>query len=513
MRALAGKRSVARFRMQGSNSQTAPSQPFRAIEGPSVGDEQHWSRCKLELATRIPAPFFRTFIAPIESDSRVSDDGQLRLFVPTDKLKKHIQSRYFALIEETLGALRFQGQVSLVTGVSPRAALQLASGPPPLLAPPNGQSSEDAGNRTGPSAQSRALTTATPNSAARRGPSKIRHPRDTSWGSVAQFYPNAANEAAVALLLSGGRPEEVVVVTGPAGSGKSTLGMMAARTARERGGSARYLPLEVFLTEFSLACRERNVIDWRGELRSHSLLVIDDLQFMKKTAHKSQEELRHLIDDLERTGSRLILLSDAPLRRLPLAPDLQSRLYLAGNLPLLYPDETARLRILTDAVDLALRLQSLPPGHKPPGARLLSFAAAGLSGDGRRLVSAARKLALLGDGDLDSARRALADLFEETSRPKSPARVIALVAENMQVSAAAICGPARDKRYALARHLVAYLCTETLGMKLAETATVVGRREHGSVIHARRRIAALMERDLFFRDQVSNLADRLLNPA
>ena len=495
--------------MQGST--THKTQPETSHTGGILPNHAHqWRLCKHELAARIPAPFFERFIRPIESDGADSGDGQLRLFVPTDKLRRHIESRYIDLIQETLGTLRFRGQVSFVTGQSPagraRSTGLLRTGAEAPAAGPAaaGRGAVPAGRNGSKEEATAGTRTTTAHNA--------RHPRDLSWKESAQFHPNATNAEAVSRVLAGEHTEAVMLITGPAGSGKSTLAMCAAQRLRERGGMARYIPLEVFLTEFSLACRERNVIDWRAQLRSHALLIIDDIQFLKKTAHKSQEELRHLIDDLERTDSRLILVSDSPLRRLPLQPDLQSRLYLAGELKLLYPDEPARLRILAEAVDLSRRVQSLSEEHKAPGEKLLKLTAAALTGDGRRLVLAARRLALLGDADPDSARRALSDLFEETTRPSSPERVIALVAEAFQVSPAAIRGPARDKRFALARHVVAYLCTETLRMKLTETAAAVGRREHGSVIHARRRIAALMERDLFLRDQVQELADRLLMP-
>ncbi len=456
-----------------------------------------WQRCKQELFARIPGPFFETFIRPIESHPSFDAQGQLLLFVPTDKLRKHIQSRYLGLIESTLSQLEFRGQVSLVTGVPQAEHVSVATS-----------------SRAAPTARAAALGAQEAAGALRSSPPSPGGDRraratDPSWENKTTFHSHAANRSAVEALLGGALSQDVLFVSGPSGCGKSTLGMAAARAARERGQAARYLTLETFLTEFSLACRERNVIDWRRELRAHQLLLIDDVQFLKKTAHKSQEEIRHLIDELQRSGGRLVLFSDVPVARLPLAADLRSRLFLAGELTLLYPDEPARERILVESLQEALRLcgRSATDG---PGDRVIRGAAAALVGDGRKLVCAARRLSAVRPDDANAARQAIADLVDAAPQRGGPQRVVELVAAALSVSPSAIRGPARDKRFALARHLVAYLCTELLGLKLMETAAVIGRREHGSVIHARRRIASLMERDLFLRNQVAELSAQIL---
>ena len=83
--------------------------------------------------------------------------------------------------------------------------------------------------------------------------------------------------------------------------------------------------------------------------------------------------------------------------------------------------------------------------------------------------------------------------------------VLSSVAEFFRISPSAIQGPSRDKKCALARHLTAYFCVTYLRMNLKETAFMVGRREHGSVIHARKKIENLIQNDLFFRQQVQKL--------
>jgi chromosomal replication initiator protein len=133
----------------------------------------------------------------------------------------------------------------------------------------------------------------------------------------------------------------------------------------------------------------------------------------------------------------------------------------------------------------------------------------------RRLKSAARRLERacspgarlcdLGPEELDAL---LCDLY--TPRPNvRPEEIVQTVAAAFRIDPAALTGPARDQKYALPRHLAAWLCVERLGLNLKETAAVIGRKDHASVIHARRKISELLGRDLFFQNQVREISDRL----
>ncbi|MEQ9365987.1 MAG: helix-turn-helix domain-containing protein, partial [Leptospirales bacterium] len=146
----------------------------------------------------------------------------------------------------------------------------------------------------------------------------------------------------------------------------------------------------------------------------------------------------------------------------------------------------------------------------------ISYLAGRISRDMRQLKSAIRRLTHAREmkGERKSPwtstqlDQVCADLY--TRRPEvAPERVLEVVAEYFQLTPEALRGPIRDKQHSMARHLAAYLCTENLQMNLKETAALIGRREHGSVIHARKKIEESLERDLFLRKQLQELTEKI----
>ena len=269
------------------------------------------------------------------------------------------------------------------------------------------------------------------------------------------------------------------MITGPSGSGKTSIARAFARLQQQREIATRYMTAEEFLTEFSLACRKRENITWRQSLRANRVLIIDDFQFIKPQALRSQEELQYLVDEFQETGHLLILCSDRDANEQGLTPALLSRLQAGHRIQLVYPAHTERETILSEAA------QELDLGRQMKSAEARGWSAP----------------------ELDQL---CADLY--TRRPEvAPARVREVVAEFFQLTPEAITGPVRDKQHSLARHLTAYLCTEHLQLNLKETAAVIGRREHGSVIHARKKIEEYLERDLFFRKQLQDLTERIFS--
>lgn len=63
----------------------------------------------------------------------------------------------------------------------------------------------------------------------------------------------------------------------------------------------------------------------------------------------------------------------------------------------------------------------------------------------------------------------------------------------------------RTKKVAFARAAAMYLAVELSGLSLQQIATLFNRKEHGTISHAHRRIAAAMKKDLRMRDFVREI--------
>lgn len=443
--------------------------------------KERWGVCLTALKSSMPSAFFSSFIAPLHLE-RDPASGGLILRAPDDRLRRRIVERYITAIESTLRDVQLQGPVRIGVLDNSERARETARTPvaPAPERPP----------------------------APRTNAQQAAQSEQASAAELfsGDFVPAELNRRDLERLLHFEFTPPATMLVGGEGSGKSAFGTLLADRARSAGKRVRKLNFETFLTEFGLACKQRDTIRWRKQLRAHDILFLDDFQFIKKQAERAQEELLHLCDEFAESGAALVLASDRRPGDLPLSGALASRLQSGLVIELFYPGPAERERILSaECARLGLALAP----------RVLERVTRRIDRDMRRLKSAARRLERagspgaglcdLGMGELDAL---LGDLY--TPRPDvQPGDIVAAVAAAFRIDPAALTGPARDQKFALPRHLAAWLCVERLGMNLKETAAVIGRKDHASVIHARRKISELLGRDLFFQSQVRDISDRL----
>jgi chromosomal replication initiator protein DnaA len=451
-----------------------------------------WEDCKAAMRESVAPAFLAKFIEPLKIIAAPvgAPQSTLELAAPNAKHKKHIEQRYLPMIRETLRAIPGAPERVLIRTVDesfPLAPQRKAASVLPILG------------------QARHRESFPPGPATDRSETEATGAPGSNGFYLAGHQPAAVNQAELDRLWRGDCGAGALTLTGPSGSGKTAIARAYVRMQSERGVATRYMTAEEFLTEFSLACRKRENISWRQTLRAHRVLVIDDFQFIKPQALRSQEELQYLVDEFQENGQLLILCSDREAAEQGLTPALLSRLSAGYRIQLAYPAHGEREAILSAAsqeLDLARE-------H-------ISYLAGRISRDMRQLKSAIRRLTHAREmkGERKSPwtstqlDQVCADLY--TRRPEvAPERVLEVVAEYFQLTPEALRGPIRDKQHSMARHLAAYLCTENLQMNLKETAALIGRREHGSVIHARKKIEESLERDLFLRKQLQELTEKI----
>lgn len=303
--------------------------------------------------------------------------------------------------------------------------------------------------------------------------------------------PDICQEAlppAIATLQNGQWPSAITLIYGRTGSGKSTL----ALSLQQQG--ARLIRMEEFYSGFARACRTRDILNWRQNLRS-SDLILDDFQFIKKSAGRTQEELINLIDDFSGRGQRLLLLSDVDLPDLELEKSLASRLQTASRLEMSYPCGDARLKLLAFMAER----HSIQLTQKE-----LEELCLGLPGDIRSLQGALLQIKASGKGDLSGLIARL-----RPARSLEPTEIMRAVALFYDISLAALGGPGRDRRTVEARQVATYLLCKKTSLTLSEIARLIGRRDHTAVIHGRKRIESRLKNDFFLARQLEEIAMEL----
>ncbi|MCB1172460.1 MAG: ATP-binding protein [Leptospiraceae bacterium] len=439
----------------------------------SIPKPEQWQECKQWLQTRVPGVLYQSFIEPLEARIGPANEILIR-GAGSLRSQQHIHSRYLPLIREfyeqrnNYQVIALSGDVvDSFNGAKTTAFVsepaQLASG--------------------------------------MEGKDRLSQP---SAAAVPVFYP--ANENRCWLEQRLAMPGAPVILMGPSGSGKTHLARLLLQARDHAGIAACYYNMESFLSEFALACKKRDTVQWRTNLRHNHTIILDDFHYLKSGALRAAEELHHLIDFWHDQNRELILLSAVQAAQLVLPDQLQSRLLGLPALQLQYPDLEGRLQILSTALtDLACPLTP----------ETMQYICQRIPFDMRLLKAAAQRMQLwqLQHGR-DSAPHhealqiSLGDLFARRRKAES-GDVLAAVSRTLGVAIDVIQGPVRTRRASLARHLVAWICHTELKIPQKDVALVMGRNDHGSVIHACKKIENLLQKDLFFGNQVALIKKEL----
>lgn len=418
----------------------------------------------------MPEGLYRTLIQPIEVDPDAPRKDRLPLLAPDDQLIAHIKKRYLHVINDMLRESSFKGQVSFRSFHKKN----------------HEEKNNDKEHETKSTFESDTTSHGNPGSL-----------------SVNELIPHPKNAPFIDSLRRLKMQEHVIFIYGVPGVGKSALLNGIAQEIRSGNKKipARYMDMEAFLTEFTNAVRKKDILPWRKDLRQNRLLIIDNFQFIKPKAIRSQEEIRNLMDEFQETGHKLVLSSDRPLNELNLGSDLKSRLQLSRQETMLIPDEDGRKSIL---------LRELDRFGFTLGEDLLEHLAYQIDSDVRRLLSVVRRLHLYRTQNpdvvwsLDLLDSLGEDLYSQCGII-TPEKVLKTTALYFGISPESILGPARDRKYTLPRQLVAYLLSDIFQMKLIDIAAFINRKDHVTVIHAKNRVEEYMAHDLFFKSQVEDI--------
>lgn len=457
----------------------------------------NWDECKKHLRERVPDPFYRTFIEPLTALQ--TGASTISLVVPEARLRHHIEMRYGDLLKEAV-LKHFPGQISLVRiedapesdPVNTDLVVSISPSAPAWT--------------TSRTCDSRSVTRPQPVSL--HGEPATAPAAEITWDGSYLPHPAVRKDLeAIVRMRHSFRP---IILTGGSGAGKTAFARLwtAHFSSQSRAGAAAVVSMQELLNGFVSAIRSQTTMQWKQDLRQNRLLIIDDLQLLKPSAARCQEELRSLVDDFEKSEGILVFLSDREPSQLPLQKDLKSRLMHAQQVHLLYPDLETRKRILeSDLAADGLQVRE----------ELLEHLARNIPQDVRLLRAAVHRLRFQGTApdrlSREDVDRLCEKLYQTEERRVRPEQILETVGAFLRVSVEEIQGPGKEKRVALARHISSYLCSTMSGLTLGEIARVTKRKDHTGVLYALNRLEKLMEQDLFLRRQVEEIRDRLLAAA
>jgi chromosomal replication initiator protein len=269
--------------------------------------------------------------------------------------------------------------------------------------------------------------------------------------------------------------------------------------------SVAYMSAEKFMYRFIAAIRSQSTMEFKENLRSVDVLMIDDLQFLIGKDN-TQEEFFHTFNYLVEQGKQIVVSADkSPSDLNGLEQRLRTRLG-CGMVADLH-STTYELRISI------LEAKAARAGVDVPG-KVLEFLAHKITSNVRELEGALNRLVAHANlfsrpVTLETTHEVLHDILKAHDRRVTIEEIQKKVAEHYSIRLTDMSSARRARAVARPRQVAMYLAKQLTSRSLPEIGRKFGNRDHTTVMHAVSRVTELMERDGTFAEDVE-LLRRLL---
>ncbi|GAA3188862.1 chromosomal replication initiator protein DnaA [Streptomyces ramulosus] len=321
-----------------------------------------------------------------------------------------------------------------------------------------------------------------------------------------------AHAAAVAVAEAPAKAYNPLFIYGESGLGKTHLLHAIGHYARSLypGTRVRYVSSEEFTNEFINSIRDGKADAFRKRYRDMDILLVDDIQFLA-SKESTQEEFFHTFNTLHNANKQIVLSSDRPPKQLVTLEDRLRNRFEWGLITDVQPPELeTRIAILRKkAVQEQL--------NAPP--EVLEFIASRISRNIRELEGALIRVTAFASlnrqpVDLGLTEIVLKDLIpggEDAAPEITATAIMASTADYFGLTVDDLCGSSRSRVLVTARQIAMYLCRELTDLSLPKIGAQFGGRDHTTVMHADRKIRALMAERRSIYNQVTELTNRIKN--
>jgi chromosomal replication initiator protein len=426
-----------------------------------------WSRCVRALQADLTEQEFNTWIRPLQA---VEDGRLLRLLAPNRFVVNRVEQHYLDKIR------------SLLT-----------DGLDPVL---------EVGSRKG--AGPAAVPVARQKATVRVQPIASHLSPAFTFDSFVEGKSNQlARAAAIQVGKNPGTSYNPLFIYGGVGLGKTHLMQAVGQAMLANNPAARisYLHSERFVGDMVRGLRHNTISEFKRFYRSLDALLIDDIQFFAGK-ERSQEEFFHTFNALLEGHSQMVLTCDRyPKEVAGLEERLKSRFGWGLTVSIEPPELETSVAILMSKA--AARGVNLPD-------EVAFFIAKRIRSNVRELEGALHRVLANSQFtgqpiDLDFAKQALKDLLALQDRLVSIENIQKTVADYFKLRVADLLSKRRSRSIARPRQIAMALAKELTSHSLPEIGDAFGGRDHTTVLHGCRRIAALRGSEKRIDDDYRNL--------
>lgn len=472
-----------------------------------------WQRGCERLAAELPEQQFNTWIRPLPAADLTEhvDTGTVVTVRVANRFKLDwIRNQYAGRIEAVLTELAGRPVRLNMTLVQRDLGGVWASGHDSLngavslIRQTREQSSTDVAATVG------RRIAATPADLSSESPAYNRTRLNTSL-TFENLVPGRANQMArTAGLHVAGAPGVMynpLFIYGGVGLGKTHLVHAVGNALLANRPDARvlYLHAEQFITDVVKNYQRKTFDELKAKYHSLDLLLIDDVQFFAGK-ERTQEEFFNAFEALLAKRAHIIMTSDTyPKGLVDIDERLTSRFDAGLTVAIEPPELEMRVAILMRKAEL----ESTPMPED-----VAFFVAKNVRANVRELEGALRKILAYSrfsqkEVNIQLAREALKDLLSIQNRQIGLENIQKTVADFYKIRIADMYSKKRPASIARPRQIAMYLAKEMTQKSLPEIGDSFGGRDHTTVLHAVRKIAAERQKNAELNQQLHVLEQTL----
>jgi chromosomal replication initiator protein len=318
-----------------------------------------------------------------------------------------------------------------------------------------------------------------------------------------------AHATAEAIAKNPGRQFNPFFLYGGVGLGKTHLLHAIGHGVRQGNARSRvlYTTAERFVNEYIDSLRYDKPDAFRSKFRNLDCLLIDDIQFLIAKG-KSEEEFFHTFNSLFDSRKQIVLTSDrAPKEMTAQETRMISRFEWGVVADIKPPDYETRVAILKKKAD---------DENMQVPEDVLQFIARVIKTNIRELEGALTRVAayekVLGTPlSVDLAKELLKDALsaDEEQPPVRVETIQKVVAQKYSLEVRDMKGQQRTDSIAFPRQLAMYLACKLTAMSLKQIGEAFGGKDHTTVLHGKKKIELMLEKDPFFTENVNSLINTI----
>jgi len=447
-----------------------------------------WEQCAAQLGEEISRQQFATWITPLKAHAPATDE--LVLVAPNRFVMQWVRDRYLVRMEELVRD-RSNGLVRLALTLESPDAARVATPLPPASPPTTPHPASPVVPASPGSATVRLSERRTEVSPGAKKANLI------TGFTFDSFVPGKANQLARAAAMQvaehPGTSYNPLFVYGGVGLGKTHLIQAVGNFvhARDQNARVRYLHATQYVSDVVRAYQQKSFDGFKRDYHSLDVLLIDDIQFFTGK-DRTQEEFFYAFNALIEAHKQVIITSDTyPKEIAGIDERLKSRFIWGLTVAIEPPEQEMRVAIILKKAEA---LNARVPEE------VAFYIAKHLRSNVRELEGALNSVLAFAnfsarEVSLDLAKEALRNIVSAHDRQITIENIQKTVADFYKIKVSDMHSKKRSRNLARPRQVAMALAKDLTQQSLPEIGDAFGNRDHTTVLHACRTIAALREKD------------------